>query len=460
MKLFNLQLSRKQYHQVMVVLAAALILTGFFAYNTYTEKKQYQTFLQNTYQRSFRDLISNVENINTLLEKTQVTASPQHSNELMTQVWRQSFSASENLGQLPITHSALSNTAKYLTQVGDFCYSLSRLNAANKMMDDKQLAQLGKLKDYSTSLLGQLQTLDQEVAMGKIQFGELRKKGRLILKRASENAVDVKFGAVEDKFNDYPTMVYDGPFSDNIIEGKPKQMPDKTVSLKEAEQNARKFVSGFAVGKIIETSSGKGTIETYGLELVPKDNNRDNSISMDITKKGGMVLWMINPRAVPEKKLTDQQASEKAKAFLKQHDFGPLEETFYLKNDNSTVITYVGTGKNGELIYTDQMKVKVALDNGEVIGFDSRQYITAHHDRNIAKPKLTEEQARQKVSTRLKIDRVKLTIIPLPGDKEQLCYEFKGTFGGNDYFVYINADNGNEENILRIKKVENGILAQ
>lgn len=169
---------------------------------------------------------------------------------------------------------------------------------------------------------------------------------------------------------------------------------------------------------------------------------------------------MINPRAVPEKKLTDQQASEKAKAFLKQQNFGPLEETFYLKNDNSTVITYVGTGKNGELIYPDQMKVKVALDNGEIIGFDSRQYITAHHDRNIAKPKLTEEQARQKVSTRLKIDRVKLAIIPLPGDKEQLCYEFKGTFGGNDYFVYINADNGNEENILRIKKVENGILAQ
>ena len=52
MKLFKMQLDRKQYHKVAVVLAAALILAGFFGYNTYTEKKQYQTFLQNSYQRS------------------------------------------------------------------------------------------------------------------------------------------------------------------------------------------------------------------------------------------------------------------------------------------------------------------------------------------------------------------------------------------------------------------------
>ncbi|TAH57208.1 MAG: hypothetical protein EWM52_11925, partial [Methanosarcina mazei] len=85
MKLFKMQLDRKQYQKVTVVLAAALILAGFFGYNTYSEKKQYQTFLQNSYQRSFRELVSDVENIKLLLEKAEVSASPLQSSALMSQ---------------------------------------------------------------------------------------------------------------------------------------------------------------------------------------------------------------------------------------------------------------------------------------------------------------------------------------------------------------------------------------
>lgn len=460
MKLFNMQLNRKQYHRVMVVFAAALILTGFFAYNTYTEKKQYQTFLQNNYQRNFRELITNVENIKTLLEKVEVSASPVQSNTLMTQAWMQSYSAAENLGQLPITHVALSKTQKYLNQVADYSYTLSKQNARNKLIDDKQMEQLSKLRDYSGYLLELLHGMENDVAQGKIRFGEMRKQGRLFLKRASENAVDVKFGKLEDKFNDYPTLIYDGPFSDTVVEGKPKGELGKEVSLEEAKEAAKKFVGADKVGKIIETSSGKGRVQTYGLEVIPKDNDRSKSINIDITKQGGRPLWMLDPRDIPEEKLTEKQAGDMARKFLKEQGFGDLQETYYLKNDNTTTITFVAVEASDILVYPDLMKVKVALDNGEVVGFDAQQYIMSHRKRDIPKPKLTEAEARKKISQKLEIERVKLAIIPMPGNKEQLCYEFKGKYNNNDYFVYINAENGNEENILRIIKDENGTLTQ
>lgn len=461
MKLFKMQLSRKQYHQVMVVLAAALILTGFFAYNTYTERKQYQTFLQNNYQRSFRELVTNVENIKLLLEKAEVSASPVQSNALMTQTWMQAYSAAENLGQLPITHVALSKTEKYLNQVSDYSYSLSRANAQNKNISDKEMDQLSKLRSYAGELLDLLHEMEEDIAQGKITFGEIRKQGRLTLRRASKSAVEVKFGNMEDKFNNYPTMIYDGPFSDNVIEGKPKGLEgEKDVSLEKAKERAKKFVGEDKAGKIIETSSGKGKIHTYGLEVIPEDGDRSKSISIDITKKGGFPLWMLNPREIPEKKLTDQQASDKAQKFLKEQGFGDLTETYFLKNDNTTTVTFVGVTKEGVLIYPDLLKVKVALDNGEIVGFDAYQYVMSHHKRDIPKPKLTEEEARKKISQRLKIERVKLAIIPMPGDKEQLCYEFKGKYNDSDYFVYINAETGAEENILKIIKDEDGTLTQ
>ena len=460
MKLFKMQLDRKQYHKVAVVLAAALILAGFFGYNTYTEKKQYQTFLQNSYQRSFRELVTNVENIKLLLEKAEVSASPQQSSALMSQTWMQSYSAAENLGQLPITHVSLSKTEKYLNQVGDYSYSLSRNGARNKNMTEKDMDQISKLRAYAGELLGELHKMEEDVARGKIRFGEIRKKGRLALRRASKDAVEVSFGNIEDKFSEYPSLIYDGPFSDNVIEGKPKGLDGEDVSLEKAKEKAKKFVGEDKAGRIIETSSGKGKIHTYGLEVSPKDKEKGNPINIDITKKGGYVLWMLNPRDIPEKKLTDQQASDKAKKFLKEQGFGDLTETYFLKNDNTTTITFIGVTKDGVLIYPDLLKVKVALDNGEIVGFDAYQYLMSHRKRDIPKPGLTEEEARKKVSPRIKVERVKLAIIPMPGNKEQLCYEFKGKYNNFDYFVYINAEDGSEENILRIIKDENGTLTQ
>ena len=107
---------------------------------------------------------------------------------------------------------------------------------------------------------------------------------------------------------------------------------------------------------------------------------------------------MLDSRAVEEKKLTDEQAIEKAKNFLKQQGFGNLTNTFHYKNDNTITVTFVGVEGDGVLIYPDQMKVKIALDNGDIVGFDAYQYWMSHHDRNISKPAITEAEAREIVN--------------------------------------------------------------
>lgn len=460
MKLFKMQLSREQYHKALVVVSAMLILSVFFGYNTWKERKQYQTFLQNTYQREFREMVSDVENIKVLMDKSEVTNSTVQSNALMTQIWRQSLSAAENLGQLPISHNALSKTAKYLSQVGDFCYTISKQNAANKMMDKEQFDQIGKLKDYSGKLLDELYVMEKQVAQGDIRFGEMRKKGKLILKRASENAVDVKFGKMDETFTDYPTLIYDGPFSENVTGVKPKGLDGEKINKEKALEVAKKFLGADKVGEIKQVSSGNGVIHTYGLEATPIGGEKNYQINIDVTKTGGHVLWMLSSRDVLEKKLSNKEAAEKAKEFLKKQGYGDLVESYYLNEDHTTMMTFIGVTKEGVLLYPDLLKVKIALDNGEVVGFDSYHFLMSPKNRKDLTPKLTEAEAKAKVTQRLEIDRVKLAVIPLPGNREALCYEFKGKYKENDFFVYINAENGNEENILQIIKEENGTLTQ
>ena len=444
-----------------LALAIALIGAGGLGYMYYSQRNEYRTFLQNQYQRSFRDLVADVENLKILLDKAEVTGSNVESNVIMNQIWKNGYSASQSLGQLPISQGIVDKTQKFLNQISDFSLAISKQNAANQLMNQDQQALLTKLTTYSGNLVKELRAMQADINKGKIKFGEITQKGQFYLKKAPGNAMDSNFGKLEKGFTEYPAMIYDGPFSDNVIEGKPKGLEkEKDVDMNTAQEKAKKFIDGQKAGKIIETSSGKGKINTFGLEVIPKDGDRSKSISIDITKKGGYVLWMLDPRMVQEKKLTDDQATEKAKKFLKEQGFKELTNTYHYKNDNTITVTFVAVEGDGVLVYPDQMKVKVALDNGDIVGFDAYPYLMAHHERTITKPTITEAQARAKVNKKVQIDRVKLAIIPLPGDKEQLCYEFKGTYNGNDYFVYINAQNGNEENILRIIKEQNGILTQ
>lgn len=446
---------------IAIVLVIALLGVGVYSYNLFKTKNQYATMLQNQYQRAFRDLVADVENVRILLDKADVSASTAQCNSLMTQLWQSGHSATQSLGLIPISLGVLGNTEKFLNQLSDFSFSISKINAGNKLMNDEQKNQLNQLSDYSTNLLNELRTMQQDINTDGIEFGEMATKGLFHMKDAGENVADTKFGSIEKQFTEYPTMIYDGPFSDNVIEGKPKALEkEKDVDLKAAEDRVKKFIGEDKVGKITEISSGKGSINTFGLEVEPPDGDKSKSVFIDITKKGGHVLWLLDPRAVTDKKLSDEEATKKAKEFLKTQDFGDLEETFYYKNDNTITVTYVAIEDGGVLVYPDQMKVKVALDNGDIVGFDAIQYLKAHRQRDIGTPMISEEEARSKVSTNLEVDRVKLTLIPLPGDREQLCYEFRGKCKDNDYFVYINAENGNEENILRIIKEENGTLTQ
>ena len=103
------------------------------------------------------------------------------------------------------------------------------------------------------------------------------------------------------------------------------------------------------------------------------------------------------------------------------------------------------------------VKVKVALDTGEIVGFDASAYYLNHQDRDIKMPKIDDAEAKSKIKTNFNIDSTRLALIP-KGKEEILCYEFKGKYKDSDFIVYINSQTGQEEQILQIIKNDNGTL--
>jgi len=56
------------------------------------------------------------------------------------------------------------------------------------------------------------------------------------------------------------------------------------------------------------------------------------------------------------------------------------------------------------------------------------------------------------------VERVRLALIPLDGGKEVLAYEVKAMLGSDAFLVYINALNGEEEQILKVVELPGGQL--
>ena len=77
--------------------------------------------------------------------------------------------------------------------------------------------------------------------------------------------------------------------------------------------------------------------------------------------------------------LTQERADEIAKEFLNNHGYSNMKETYYLKQNGIVTINYAYTQTNSNnetvTIYPDLIKVKVALDDGSVLGIETSGYL-------------------------------------------------------------------------------------
>ncbi|RXE58763.1 germination protein YpeB [Acetivibrio mesophilus] len=453
---FKRRLSDRKMYSIVVVAIAAVAMWGFYQYKHAADLRQE---LDNQYNRAFYEMVGYVNNVEVLLVKSLISNNPEKTAQTMQEAWRQSNLAQSNLGQLPITPDVLANTSKFLTQVGDLAYSINNQNMSGKSMTEEQYKLIEQLHGYSVSLEQSLNDLQNQLTAGRIKWGELANKGTPLFQKTSQNMPMEQFENIDKTFQDYPTLIYDGPFSDHMSSTEPKGLTGNDMTSEEAKQNVINFFGKDKVSAVEDTGRNDATtIKTYSYTVKFNNMPEDQTAIVDATQKGGHVLWMLYNRPIgAEENINIDQAKELGKKFLDERGYKDMVDTYYLKEDNTAIINYAY--KQGDVVvYPDLIKVKIALDNGEIIGFESKGYLSNHIERNIPSPKLTMEEARSKISSRMEILSSGLAIIPTDYKTELYTYEFKGKLNDKDFLVYINTETGREENILMIIDTPNGVL--
>lgn len=456
-------MKNKNNKMAYIIIAIILVIAtvGAIVYYAYQETRKYVVASENKYNMAFYELVDYVQNVETYLAKALISTTPEHGAETLTNVWREASVAQSCLSQLPINSHELENTSKFLNQVSDYSYSLSRKNIAGESLSQEDLKNIKELHTYSLELENTLNQLSTDLNNGRIKWGELKDEGTKAFATQVSSITKDSFSNLEENFHEYSGLVYDGAFSEHITSAEKKGLTGEEIDEEKAKEIVKKFYGEDKIEKIDSNGySENAEIPSFDFSVKMKEN--DNIATISVSKKGGHVIFANYNRTVKVETISQERANEIAKDFLNKHGYINVKETYYYKQNGIVTINYAYTQNSANnqqvIIYPDLIKVKVALDDGNVLGIETSGYLNSHTTRNLPTNIITKEKAKEVLNKDLQIESENLAIIPTKWNTEVFCWEFKGKVEDNEFLVYINAETGKEEDILVIVNTADGTL--
>lgn len=407
--------------------------------------------VQDEYNRSMYDFVANINNVENEIVKLKITGNDTYTLTTLASIFAKSNSAKSNLDILPFSEGSVSNVSKFLTQVSDFSYSLMR-NIINGDDISNYKEQIDTIYSKIYDLSNVTEEIYKELNNKSIKWDELEKVGDEKIKNTQAEEELSSVNKIGKTFTEYEGLIYDGAFSEHVLTREPSFLSQNVVSSDEA-QNILKDELNLESITFKQEQDGKIPLYVYEAKI----HGIETLKTLYVTKNDARLYQMISDRKVEKENIDIEKAKEYAINYINSVGIYDVEPTYYLKGENMVTISFAAV-QDDVIIYSDLIKVKVALDNGEIMSFEANGYIYNHKVREIS-PKNSVEQAKEKLYKDLNIVSQRLCIIPTDSKDEVLAYEFRGNVDDKEFLVYINADTLQEEKIYILLNTPGGTMA-
>lgn len=434
---------------VIAVLSLSLIGVGYWGYKEHEEKNALLIHAENDYQRSFHELTYHMDLLHDKIGTSLAMNSDKRLSPQFVDIWRITSEALNNVGQLPLSLLPFNKTEEFLSQIGDFTYRTAIRNLDDDPLTEDEVKTLESLYEQAAEIKDELRQVQHTVLNENLRWMDVE----LALATEDEqvdNTIIDGFKTVEKKVEEF-SETYESMalLSDIDEEHDFSHLKGKKKNESEIEQFTRNL---FDLDENIDVNivkNGKeANVQAY---TVTYEDGKD--VYMDITETGGYPLQILVNREIDEQKLSLNDGMLKAEQYLEEfgyEDMIPIQSQQY---DNIGLFAFVRE-QDGVRIYDESIMIKVALDDGEIIGLNAYNYVLNNKDKKINEPKLTEEEAREYVNEKVQIEDVHQAFITNEIDEEVLTYEFLGVLNDETYRIFINAEDGTEERIEKLTDTE------
>jgi len=437
---------------LLPVLVISLVVVGYWGYSEYKISNTLYNNSESQYQRAFYELSYYIDSVEDELGKSIAVSTPGQIRRSLANVWRLSYAAQSRVGQLPLGTMEFTETEDFIARVADFSYRAAIRDLDNDPVSDEEWETLKTLYQCSLKIQGQMNTLHNEVINKQLRWTDFE-LNYVNLDENIDNPIVKNFNSLEDEVTQFPEVSW-GTGIDSINQIKQekikrvsngeifseKMIKDKVVKFLDLEPD-KQF-------KIIKNPDG-GEYVTYSVYVTYSD---ENIIYLDITEVEGNILWLLHDRVVGKPAIDLQEAESKAVEYLKKLDVENVIATNIDDYENIAIISFASY-ENNTVIYPDTITVKIALDNGEIIGFSSIEYLLNHNKRDLGEIKLTIDEAKKKLNPKLQVEEQRLAIIEADDGIEVLTYEFIGTIDENTYKIFLNVESGLEEKVEKVDQI-------
>lgn len=411
---------------------------------TQSKATAYSIQLENIYQKNYYELVDNVNNIDTKISKLLASDEETYQAKMLSEISQSAKEMQNNIVSLPLSNDTIFQTVRFVNQMSGYTQILEEKISKGENISEKDMETLRELHNVLTEMKQYLNQLSKKVMTGY----SILEASSIIDGQFDSFSLDI--ANVKSTDTDYPTMIYDGPFSDSVVNKKIVGLSGKLVSKEEAYQKVDSIFKNIANLKYQGKTNGK--FETYNYDLLTSDNQ---TIYVQVTQQGGHILTVSGNVESTAKNISMENAEKIALDFVKQNRIENAK-VVWSEELNSQAYFNIAPEQNKIILYPDLVKVKVDLENADVIGYDAMTYWTNHKQRNLSSDIVSANEAKTKVSETFDIKEERLVLAPLDYNREVLCWEFKAERNGAIYYIYINAETNIEENILKVVNTEDG----
>jgi len=431
-----------------VVLGTIVVVLSVMLAVFVTKSDNYRLQLENGYKKNLYEFVGNINSLEVDLSKLIATNSTNSQREVLSNIYDTCRTGAVNLSTLPISNNKTENISNYLNTTGGYMYSLLVKNLdKNTKLTEKDIENVEGLYNYCVKIMydlnNYLSDIDNLDILKMINYSN-----------GDISRFDGGLTSVNDNNKEVPSLIYDGPFSDSVLNKEIKGLSETEVTRDEARDYIQRNFDYYGEFQVEDDGETDGKFATYNFRVY----NSKVDLYVQIAKRDG---FLLNINAIKTAGGTEDININQCEIYA--HNFASLlgiENMYSVWTQDAGDICYINLAPivDKVIYYPDLIKVKVNKKLGLVVGWEASNYAYNHTDRTPATPSISFVEAQDLLSSALTVKERNLCIIPNEYSGESTAYEYVCTWKDYVYYIYLDVNTGAELKILRVVDTSSGNL--
>ncbi len=427
----------------IVALLVILTCTLIAYYQVYKSSKQNANILEGVYASSYYSMVDNVNNMAVDVSKYSTLTTKQAKLDTMHDIMTDCNYVLAGLSVLPINHENVVATTKFFNQINGMCEAYIKVLNKNENLTQEQELMFDKIALVLAEIKANFNKQNYGMYDASYNFIDAG-----IFNASGMNELSTSMGNLSSEEVEYPSMIFDGPFSTALETKNVLGLPETEVTQDEAKNYLEHTVFSGKNVKIEFDRLTEGTITTYDFTV----KTDDNTYFAQVSRRGGLLISLTSYAETGDPIMGVEQAREIAKNFVNNIGFESMQPVWQEVKQNVAYINLASV-ENGVVYYPDLVKIKVDLTSQNVIGLEAQNYALNHIERSPSFS-YTEADAESLLGFDYEILSTRKTVIRLDSGIEVACFEFYVERIDGNYFYYIDANTNQIAKVMKLVEVK------